>query len=77
MDGLHNVHWDCKGHGGAIFTLEEGAVSSYLKIKLNTCSSTETKLVVADMYMPKIFWSVYFMESQGYEVEIIELYEDN
>jgi hypothetical protein len=27
--GSHNVHWDCKGHAGATFTLGEGAVSSY------------------------------------------------
>ncbi len=20
VDGSHNVHWDCKGHGGAMFT---------------------------------------------------------
>ncbi len=52
VDGLHNVHWDCKckGHGGAMFTLGEGAVSSYLrKLKLNTRSSTEKELVSADM----------------------------
>jgi hypothetical protein len=36
VDGSHNVHWDCKGHAGAIFTLGEGAVSSYSrKLKLN------------------------------------------
>ncbi len=21
VDGAHNVHWDCKGHTGAMFTL--------------------------------------------------------
>ena len=21
VDGSHNVHWDCKGHGGAMFTM--------------------------------------------------------
>ena len=21
VDGSHNVHWDCKGHGGAVFSL--------------------------------------------------------
>ena len=37
VDGSHNVHWDCKGHAGAMFTLGEGAVSSYSrKSKLNT-----------------------------------------
>ncbi len=29
VDGSHNVHWDCKGHAGAMFTLGEGALSSY------------------------------------------------
>jgi hypothetical protein len=72
------MHWDCKGYAGAMFTLGEGAVSSYLrKFKLNTQSSTEMELVEADMYMPKILWSLYFKDSQGYDTEIIELYQDN
>ena len=53
VDGAHNVHWDCKGHAGAMFTLGEGVVSSYSrKVKHNTRSLTETKLVGANMYMP-------------------------
>ena len=61
-----------------MFTLGEGAVSSYSrKLKLNTQSSTETELVGADMYMPEMLWSLAFMDSQGYDTEIIELYEDN
>jgi hypothetical protein len=39
------------------------------KVKLNTRSLTKTKLVVADMYMPEMLWSLYFMESEGYDVE--------
>jgi hypothetical protein len=75
VDGLHNIHWDCKGHAGA---LGEGAVSSYSrKIKLNTQSSTEIELVGADMYMPEMLWSLYFMQSQGYGMERIEVYQDN
>ncbi len=31
VDGLHNVYWDCKRHGGALFTMGKGAVSSYLR----------------------------------------------
>ncbi len=61
-----------------MFTLGEGAVSSYLrKLKLNTCSLTKMELVSTDMYMPDMLWSSYFMQSQGYNVEIIELYQDN
>jgi hypothetical protein len=37
VDGSHNIHWDCKGHGGALFTMGKGATSSYSrKVKLNT-----------------------------------------
>jgi hypothetical protein len=31
VDGSHNVHWDCRGHGGAMFTLGKGATNSYLR----------------------------------------------
>ncbi len=37
FDGSHNVHMDCRGHGGALFSMGEGATTSYLrKLKLNT-----------------------------------------
>jgi hypothetical protein len=38
---------------------------------------TETELVGADMYMPEMLWSLSFMQSQGYDMEIVELYQDN
>jgi hypothetical protein len=46
-------------------------------LKLNTWSSTETKLVIADMYMPEMLWSLHFIEVQGYNVEYVGLYQDN
>jgi hypothetical protein len=50
VDGSHNVHWDCRGHGGAMFTLGKGATNSHSrKVKLNTRSLMETELVTADM----------------------------
>ena len=55
VDGSHNVHWDCKGHGGAVFKLGKGATTSYSqKVKLNTRSSTKTELYAADMFMPEM-----------------------
>jgi hypothetical protein len=61
-----------------MFTMGEGALSSYSrKVKVNTRSSTETELVGADMYMPEMLWSLCFMQSQGYDVEIVELFQDN
>jgi hypothetical protein len=62
VDGSHNVHWDCKGHGGAVFTLGKGATSSYSrKLKLNIRSSTETELLTADMHMLETIWSLHLI----------------
>ena len=78
VDGSHNVHWDCKGHGGAVFSLGRGATSSYSrKVKTNTRSSTETELVTADMFMPEMLWSLHFIQAQGYDAECVGLYQDN
>jgi len=78
VDGSHNVHWGCKGHGGAMFTMGKGATSSYSrKVKLNTRSSTETELVTADMYMPEMLWTLYFIQNQGYGAECVGLCQDN
>ena len=61
-----------------MFTMGKGAVSSYSrKVKLNMRSSTETELVIADIYMPEMLWSLYFIESQGYEVKCMGLHRDN
>ena len=66
VDGSHNVHWDCKGHGGTVFTLGKGATTSYSrKVKSNTRRSTETELLTADMYMPEILWSLHLIQVQG------------
>jgi hypothetical protein len=78
VDGSHNVHWDCTGHGGAMFTMEKGLKSIYSrKIKLNTRSSMETELLAVNMYMPKMLWSLNFIQAQGYKAECMGLYQDN
>ncbi len=78
IDGSHNVHPDSRGHGGALFSMGKGATMRYSrKLKLNTQSSTESKLVTADMYMPEMLWSLYFMQAQGYEAKRVGLYQDN
>ena len=78
VDRSHNVHWDCMGHEGAVFTMGNGATSSYSrKLKANTRISTTTKLFTVDMFMPEMLWTIHFMEAQGYEVECVGLYQDN
>jgi hypothetical protein len=60
-----------------MFTLGKGATNSYLrKVKLNTRSSTEMELVTADMYMPVMLRSLYFIQNQGYKPECVGLYQD-
>jgi hypothetical protein len=77
MDGSHNVHWDSKGHGGAVFTVGKGAIPSYSrKVKMNTQSSTETELITANMFMPEMLLSLYFIQAQEYKAECVGLYQD-
>ena len=77
-DVSHNTHWDCRGHGRAMFTMGKGAVTSYSrKVKLNSRSSTKTELLTSDMYMPEMLWLPYFIQSQGYKPECVGLYQDN
>ena len=55
-----------------------GAISSYSrKIKVKTRSSTETKLLSVDAYMPEVLWSLYFIQAQGYGVKYAEVHQDN
>ncbi len=78
VGGSHNVHLDCRGHGGALFSMGKGVTMSYLrKLKLNTRNLMESKLVTADMYMPEMLWSLYFIQAQGYKAECMGLYQDN
>ncbi len=75
VDGSHNVHWDCKGHGGALFMMGKGATSSCSrKMKVNTQSLTETELIAADMFMPEILWTLHFIQAQRYSAECLGLY---
>jgi hypothetical protein len=78
VDGSHNVPADCKGHGGGMFTMGKKATMSYSrKVKLNVQSLTETELVVADMFMPDMLWSLHLIQEQGYKTECVGLYQDN
>ena len=78
IDGAHNVHWDLKGHTGAIMRLGKGALASYSRRhKLNTRSSTETEIVSVDQMMPEVLHSLRFLRAQGYDVNHAKVYQDN
>jgi hypothetical protein len=78
IDGAHNVHWDFKGHTGAIMRLGKGAMASYSRRhKQNTRSSTETEIVSVDQMMPEVLHSLRFLRAQGYDVNHAKVYQDN
>ena len=51
VNASYGLHWDCKGHTGAMMLMGNGAlVNIEMKHKLNTESSTEVELVsIADV----------------------------
>ena len=78
VDGSFAVHPDMRSHTGGTMSMGKGSVVSMsTKQKLNTRSSTETEVVSVDDAMPKILWTRYFMDAQGYSMEPSVLFQDN
>ena len=78
VDGSHAIHPNMCSHSGSCMSLGAGMLITGLsKQKLNTCSSTETELVVADDFMLQILWMNLFFEAQGYKTSDTILYQDN
>jgi hypothetical protein len=78
VDGLHQIHEDCRGRIGSLMMLEKGAaISSSNKMKCNTQSSTETELISLHDKLPDIIWTRYFMECQGYDINECMVFQDN
>ena len=67
VDGSYGVHWDSKGHTGALMTMGKGAIVNVSRRhKLNVGSSTESELVSIVDVLEVMIWCKYFMEVQGY-----------
>jgi hypothetical protein len=63
IDGLHQVHEDCRGQIGNLMTMGKGAaISSSNVMKCNTRSSTETELISLHDKLPDMIWTLYFVE---------------
>ena len=79
VDAAFGVHMDFKSHSGGMISLHPkgGAIASGRnKQCLNTRSSTEAELVVADDFLVKILWTDRFMSEQGYNLKGM-LHQDN
>ena len=56
----------------------EGAIlSSSSGQKINTKSSSETEVVGVDDVLPKVLWSRYFVQAQGYTIDHNIINQDN
>ncbi len=78
INTLFVVHPNMRGHTGGGLTTGQGfpIVTSW-KQKLNTKSSTESKLVGIDDMMSIMLWTCYFLLSQGYGIVENLLLQDN
>ena len=78
IDASYAVHPDMRGHTGATMSMGNGSVlSSSLKQKLVTRSSTESEVVGVFDVLPQVLWTKKFLEDQGVEVKETILYQDN
>jgi hypothetical protein len=77
VDGVYGVHNNCRGHTGAGISFGQGVVISYSwKHNINTKSSTEAELVGVNDSLGYILWAWYFMQTQGYNMDALLLYQD-
>jgi hypothetical protein len=78
VDASFATHDDCKGHTDATMSLGKGPIIRMSKKQnINTRSSTESELVIADDASPAMMWTRYFVEAQGFNVEEYVLFQDN
>ena len=62
VDRSFGVHWDSKGHTGAMMSIGKGAIVNISrKQKMNVASSTESELVSIEDVIGMIMWCKYFM----------------
>jgi hypothetical protein len=67
-----------KSHTGGAMSLGRGITYGISKQqKLNTESSTKSKVVGTDDVLPQMLWTLYFLEAQGYKINDNVLYQDN
>ena len=78
VDGSYGIHPDARSQiGGTVSLGKVSFMSTSIKQRINTRSSTDTELVAADDMMPCICWTNYFLECQGYNINSTIMYQDN
>jgi hypothetical protein len=78
IDASYAVYHDMKSHTGITMTLGKGCpMSSSIRQKINTKSSTEAELVGVDDGMGIITWTRNFLREQQFNVTDNIVYQDN
>ena len=78
MAHTYGVHWDSKGHTGAMMSMSTGAIVNVSRRhKLNVGSSTESELTSIADVLGVMIRCKYFIEAQGYTIDNNILYQDN
>ena len=78
VDASFAVHKDFRSHTGGCLSWGRGSpISVSQKQKLNSRSSTESKIIVVDDVMDKILWTKLFLHDQGVEIDQNVLFQDN
>ena len=68
---------DCKGHTGGFMLSVKAHLQHITQRKINTKSSTETKLVPVDDLLGDVLWMRYVLEAQGYTIDSNITFQDN
>lgn len=77
VDASYAVHDNMRSHTGACMSLGRGMIyNKATKQKLNTKSSTEAELVGVSDIGSQMFWTLYFLQTQGYNMNNM-LNQDN
>ena len=67
-----------RGHTGAKISLGRGSVIGMeKKHKINAKRSTDEELIGANNALPKMLWTQYFIEAQGFTIGKSVLFQDN
>ena len=78
VDASHAVHANIRGHTGGVMSMGLGAIHCKSSSqKINTTSTTESELVGVSEYLPYDIWYILFYASQGYNIDLNILFQDN
>ena len=78
IDASYAIDQNMWGHTGGVVSVERGfPIVALTNQNLNTCSSTESDIIVVYNCIPAVCWTRYFTEYQGCQVVEIIVYQDN